>query len=172
MTNVMLDHALTYIEFGWFVLPVKPRSKEPHGMLVKHGFKGATRYPQEVKRWFEVEPEINIGIACEMSGLIVLDFDYRNLKLNAFMLSKFTDIDTYRVDTGDGFHLYFDAPKGLVTVPGKMCDGIDIKYRGFVVASPSIHKNGKRYQGNDAPIIPINPALLYSSTMYGGKVYV
>jgi hypothetical protein len=33
-----------------------------------------------------------------------------------------------------------------LTPPGKLADGIDIKYRGYVVAPPSIHANGKAYK--------------------------
>ncbi len=158
-----IDCALDYIEKGWFVLPVRPNSKEPNGRLVKRGFLGATRYPKQVREWFKIEPNSNIGIACEMSGLLVLDFDYKNLKLPNPILDKFKAIETLRVETGNGFHLYFIAPKNLTIVPGKLIDGIDVKYRGFVVAPPSRHKNGKHYVADKTSVALLTPSILYET---------
>ena len=58
------------------------------------------------------------------------------------MLPEFTP--TYTVQTGDGFHLYYKA-NTADSYRGKLIDGIDIKFKGYVAAAPSIHPSGARY---------------------------
>ena len=41
-------------------------------------------------------------------------------------------------------HLYYRANDGDV-FRGKLIDGIDIKWRGYVATAPSIHPSGARY---------------------------
>ena len=136
-----------YVTKGWFVLPIKPSSKEPITRFVRNGFKSATNDLTVVDSWIEAEPEMNVGIACEMSGLLVIDIDYRNMTPDSWTLAKQVFQETMMVETGDGVHLYFKAD-GLSDVKGKLDAGIDIKYKGYVVAAPSIHSNGKQYEAN------------------------
>ncbi|MBX9772381.1 MAG: DUF3987 domain-containing protein, partial [Candidatus Obscuribacterales bacterium] len=50
----------------------------------------------------------------------------------------------------DGRHLIYLAPpealNGEIVFKDKMCPGVDIKFRGYIVAPPSIHPNGKQYR--------------------------
>ena len=94
---------------------------------------------------------INIGIACQTSGLVVFDIDFRN---GGEVLPEFTP--TYTVQTGDGFHLYYKA-NATDQYRGKLIDGIDIKFKGYVAAAPSIHPSGARYtviDDRDPVVIP------------------
>jgi len=42
-------------------------------------------------------------------------------------------------------HLYYTAEKSDV-FKGKLFDGIDIKWKGYVAAAPSIHPSGATYK--------------------------
>jgi len=142
------EQAFEYCAKNWFVLPIKPCSKEPITYLVRNGFKSATTDFRVVESWLKAEPEMNFGISCEMSGLIVIDIDYRNMTRDSWELGKMLSvIDTMIVETGDGMHIYFTT-EVLSGVKAKLALGIDIKYKGYVVAPPSVHSNGKRYEAN------------------------
>jgi hypothetical protein len=132
--------AKAYAERGWFVLPCYPQQKVPFFPIAKHGYKSASNKPKTVAKWFEKSPLLNIGIACAPSGIVVLDVDFRNGG-NIEGLN----LDTFTVATGDGIHLYYQAPKGA-TFPGKLRDGVDIKFNGYVVTAGSMHENGKFYE--------------------------
>lgn len=133
------DAACGYVvDRGWAVLPLMPRSKLPNGILVPHGFKEATKDAGKVLYWWREEPQGNIGIACRESGLLVVDIDDDDA-IEGSVLP-----DTLSAWTGRGEHLYYLDPG--VPVKGKLCDGIDIKSNGYVLAPPSVHPNGQRYE--------------------------
>ncbi len=133
---MMLKEAIDYANRGWFILPLTPKQKTPHYKLARNGYKSATNDKGIINWWFEQEPNINIGIACDSSGLVILDVDFRNGgTINGLA-------DTYKVSTGNGFHYYYQASQYPNYTPRQ---GIDVKYRGYVVAPPSIHPNGSIY---------------------------
>lgn len=124
---------------GWKVLPVKKRNKLPHFDLIKRGHLDATDDWSLIEFWFSIDPQMNYGINCQASGLVVLDIDFRNGgEIRDWM------VPTYTVETGNGFHLYYEAEEDLRYF-GQLPDGIDIKYKGFVVGEQSIHSTGKTY---------------------------
>ncbi|NDE71961.1 MAG: hypothetical protein EB054_04580, partial [Actinobacteria bacterium] len=88
----------------------------------------------------EKSPLLNIGIACAPSNLVVFDVDYRNGGTTDGL-----ELDTFTVATGDGLHLYYQAPVGA-TFGGKLRQGVDIKFNGYVVTAGSVHENGKFYE--------------------------
>ena len=145
------DTALEYAERGWAVLPLLPRKKDPHFDLAQRAYLSATTDQKLINFWFDYDENINIGIACYQSGLVVFDIDYRN---GGELLSDFEP--TYTVQTGDGFHLYYKADK-TKSYRGKLVDGIDIKFKGYVAAAPSIHPSGARYtviDDRDPVVVP------------------
>jgi len=131
--------ALNYAAMGWSVLPLLPNKKDPHFDLIKRAYLSATTDTDLINFWFDFDETINLGIACQPSGLVVFDIDYRN---GGELLPEFTP--TYTVQTGDGLHLYYKA-NATDTFCGKLIDGIDIKFKGYVAAAPSIHPSGARY---------------------------
>jgi putative DNA primase/helicase len=135
---------------GWHVMAVKPNHKDPFFPLAPRAYLSATDDPETVKEWFTKHPRINYGIACAPSGLVVLDFDYRNMTDEAEALADdLREFPTRTVQTGDGFHLYYRAQELPQRVPGKVCGGVDVKYRGYVVGAGSIHANGNAYTVTD-----------------------
>lgn len=146
--------ALGYAKNGWHVLPLLPNSKVPHFDLVDRGYLSATTDTDLINFWFERDKELNIGIACSTSELVVIDIDYRNGGKRTLDMTE-----TYEVKTGNGLHLYYRAPKDA-SFKGTLGKGIDIKHKGYVVAAPSLHPNGKAYKVT-SDIAPANiPATL------------
>lgn len=139
---------------GWKVLPVKKRNKLPHFDLIKRGHLDATDDWSLIEFWFSIDPQMNYGINCQASGLLVLDIDFRNG-------GKIPDwaLETKTIETGDGLHLYYNVNQELRFF-GQVESGIDVKYKGFVVGERSIHGNGKTYQSNDFSITSLNEEMI------------
>ena len=131
--------ALEYADRKWAVLPLLPCKKDPHFDLAQRAYLSATTDKDLINFWFDYDDKINIGIACYQSGLVVFDIDYRN---GGELLPEFKP--TYTVQTGDGLHLYYTANNSDV-FRGKLNDGIDIKWKGYVAAAPSVHPSGATY---------------------------
>jgi hypothetical protein len=131
--------AIDLADRGWSVMPLLPNSKEPHFDLCRRAYLSATTDKKLINFWFDFDANINLGIGCYQSGLVVFDIDYRN---GGKLLSIFKP--TYTVQTGDGLHLYYKANPTDV-FKGKLIDGIDIKWKGYVATAPSIHPSGARY---------------------------
>jgi len=151
---MLKTHPKELLARGWYVLPVEPNNKNPYTRFARKGFYSATNDLDQVDQWLSKNQELNWGVACEMSGLLVIDIDYRALTKDSWDYAKQLVCDTYTVETGDGIHLYFAAEKGL-TMRGKLADGIDIKYRGYVVADGSTHPNGKIYSAIEMPVMQL-----------------
>lgn len=138
-------NAVAYAERGWFVMPLKPQSKEPAPCL-RHGYLDATLDIKQIERWFS-KPDLNIGLAIAQSNLVVLDFDIRNIASRTLWESYrrlCVTSNTHTVKTDNGYHFYYLADKSK-QFKGKVIPGIDIKHKGYVVLPPSIHPNGSTY---------------------------
>jgi hypothetical protein len=131
--------AIDLADRGWSVMPLLPNSKEPHFDLCRRAYLSATTDKELINFWFNFDANVNLGIGCYQSGLVVFDIDYRN---GGEFLSIFEP--TYTVQTGDGLHLYYKADPTDV-FRGKLTDGIDIKWKGYVSTAPSIHPSGATY---------------------------
>ena len=168
--------ALQYAERGWPVIPLhsftargcscgqadcKSPAKHPR---TTHGVKDASCDPAVISEWWTHWPDANIGIVTgPESGILVLDVDGKQgeeslveLKGRACHLP-----DTYTVRTGGGGqHLYFLWPEGadVHNSASKIAPGLDVRGRsGYVVAPPSAHASGARYEVNESAILPAAP---------------
>ncbi|HKD67683.1 MAG TPA: bifunctional DNA primase/polymerase [Candidatus Binataceae bacterium] len=166
LSETNLEAALRYAALGFPVLPLQSirdggctcrktcgrAGKHPIGALVSNGVKDATTEPATIRKWFTRVPDANVGIATGkmVNGhhLVVLDIDPRNNGYQTFM-----DLIADRVlpktamakTGGGGHHLFFKSSKEIPC--GSMGSGIDLKGAGgYVVASPSIHLSGSRYE--------------------------
>ena len=158
----MLDVVLSYAGRGWAVFPLwsvkngvctchkRGRCNDPG----KHprtstGFKKASTNEKVIRRWrWETA---NIGIATgAVSGLLVIDIDPRHGgdKTIKALIKELGELPPApRVKTGDGWHLYFLHPGRHVASRNDFAQGIDIKADGgYVIAPPSNHLSGVRYQ--------------------------
>jgi Bifunctional DNA primase/polymerase, N-terminal len=134
--------ACEYAERGLSVLPAI--GKAPH--LIPEGFKSASNDPDKVRGWWKRWPEANIGIACDASDLVVLDVDARSSGFDTLdELESMCELPRTPCSQtgGGGLHAFFCFPG--VALKGKL-PGIDIKHHGYVIAPPSVHASGKRYE--------------------------
>lgn len=150
--NTFLDAAIEYAGKGMAVFPLKPRDKKP---LTKHGVNDATTDFDTITKWWKKNPNANIGIACGQisGGLLVIDLDER-----ANGVSGFDSLHEWESEHGE-------LPETARTITGKggshilyrvdhkennrvdLLEGVDVRSDGgYIVAPPSIHPNGNRYE--------------------------
>ena len=152
MSNQFLDAAIEYASKGMAVFPLKVKGKEP---MTAHGVKNATTNFDTIEKWWTRYPNANIGIACGAvsGGLLVVDLDEKENgvsgsdSLHNWERENGELPETVRSITGKGgAHLLFriDHPeKNKVN----LLEGVDIRSdNGYIVAPPSIHPNGNRYE--------------------------
>src|SRR5579862_5524496 len=161
----MLEAALGYAQRGFAVFPLhepgadgicscgaacKSPGKHPR---TSQGFKAATTDESQIRAWWTQWPEANIGIATGgRSGLVVIDIDG---VAGEELLQQLAAIHgplsaTMKVRTGNGYHLYFKHPGISVKSKAPICRGrrgLDSRADGgYVVAAPSLHHSGARYE--------------------------
>ena len=141
--------ALQYARMGLPIFPCKPGGKAP---LTPHGHKGATADLQQVKRWWRLWPEANIGLATgSSSGLIALDLDPRNGGEASWrqLRADRTIARTAKQRTGSGGrHIFFHNPGDVRC--GTLAPGVDVKAEGgYVILPPSVHPSGETYRWLD-----------------------
>ena len=172
----LLQSALAYASFGWAVFPThsirdglctcgRPACTSPgKHPLTRHGFKDATTDPEVIRRWWRKYPWANIAIATgEKSGrLLVIDIDCKPSR-GISGEETWQEVEqgcpaTVEVLTGGGGrHLYFNYPDSvkIKSGVGMIGPGVDVRADGgYVLAPPSLHLSGKRYEweGSSDPL--------------------
>jgi len=146
----MRSAAFALLARGWSVIPVEARGKRPIVPWLEYQSRLATE--KEVEAWFDGRRTLNLGILTgALSNLVVLDVDARHggsQSLALLELEHGTLPDTVEAQTGGGGrHAYFVHPGGLVHNRAGLAAGIDFRGDGgCVVAPPSVHPSGRRYQ--------------------------
>lgn len=160
--KVALEYALAYAKIGWAIFPVwssdqhgncrcpkgaqcATPGKHPH-RLASNGHLDATTDEGAIKHWFAADPYAGIGVACDRSGLVVLDIDPRNggletlaqLEKNYGYMASNCVADTQ----GGGEHRLFFNSDLNVTYPATLGPGLDIKHRGYICVEPTVGPNG------------------------------
>ncbi len=175
-----LAAALYYASQGWPVFPLhtpvaeggcscrktacKDVGKHP---CTRHGLKDASTDTDIITGWWEKWPSANVGLRTGAeSNLVVLDADagtggretLAQLEAACGPLPP-----TLMVETGGGgVHYYFCHPGTRVTTnAGTLGPGLDVRGDGgYVVAPPSLHRNGRRYQWSPGTRDGLSPAPL------------
>lgn len=141
--------------------------KHPIPGLTPRGVKQATTAEATIRRWFKKEPYANLAWA--MGGplnLIGVDVDPRSggdASLCDLCEAHGDDwLNTFTVRTGSlGYHFIFRLPEGVEPHRGKLAPGIDLKSEGgYLVAPPSVHASGRRYEVERNEYIAEAPAWL------------
>lgn len=156
----LLNAALEYASKGLRVFPLLPRSKKP---ATKNGFKDASCNEGQIRSWWQQWPDANIGIATGSvsGGLFVVDLDVDEdkgidgrLTLRKWEAEHGKQLpgDTWLAITGRGGYHYFYHDSAIVRSRTGLYEGIDIRGDGgYIVAPPSIHPNGRRYEWEQPP---------------------
>jgi hypothetical protein len=157
----LLQAALKYAKNGFFVFPLhsicdgkctcgnadcKDPGKHPR---TAHGFKDATIDLRQVEEWWTRWPQSNIGVAAGPSGLFVYDVDGDEgaATLNALVAEHGALPQTKVVRTARGRHIWLQKPDGCGHIPSSTGDGLDVRADGgYVIAPPSLHHSGRRYE--------------------------
>lgn len=167
-SNAVLEAALGYYALGFSVIPIHgivdgrctcgksncpSKGKHPAlGSWKRYQDKRATE--EEVRQWFTPRPYLNLGIVTgKVSGIVVLDVDgeagHQALKKAGYEIP-----DTVHAHTGGGGdHYYFNYPQdGLRNSASSIAPKVDVRGDGgLVVAPPSVHRSGGRYEWVIAP---------------------
>lgn len=175
--------ALGYAGRGWRVFPLHgiingsctcgdracgSAGKHP---LVRRGLYEATTDGDVIKEWWRRWRSANIGVATGAeSGIAVIDIDLPTaLESLEPLMEAGLSVTLTGLTGGGGVHLFYttkDAELGnsagrLPGFDGEL-PGIDLRGNGgYVVAPPSMHRSGHRYEWLDstAPLVP-QPAWL------------
>jgi putative DNA primase/helicase len=156
-----LAAALAYVRAGLRVFPLGVRSKKPMRSTADggRGVHDATVDAAVVASWWAAESRANIGIACgPESDLLIIDVDgpVGSEELAALERQHAPLPPTRQVTSGrddGGTHYWFRWPPGVESVRGKLGKKIDVLGRGrYVVAPPSVHPTGRRYEADETPI--------------------
>lgn len=166
-----LEIALNCARRGWYVLPCVAQGKEPLSDLVPHGWHNASDDEGTIRRWWAAKPDANVGVACNPSGLAVVDCDHGNAtKEDALRWIQRGGLPiTYTVHTGRrfnpdtgqpefGLQLYYAGSMGGVGEFNLAGGSGQIKsLDGYVMAAGSIHPvSHEAYEVLiDAPIAPL-----------------
>lgn len=127
--------------------------------LTRRGVHDASTDPLTVRTWWRTWPRANVGLPAGANGLAVVDVDPRHRGEESMLrLTRAAKVcgsplpDTLIASTGGGGqHLVFTAPedgvRGGANVFGPDMPGIDVRGRGgYIVAPPSLHVSGQRYE--------------------------
>lgn len=146
--------ALGYAKKGFKVFPIAKGTKADHRLT---SWTAASDDESTIRRWWLKWPNDNIGIACGLSGLCVIDLDVDQKKgkdgrgeLDDLELIHGRLPNTLMAKTpNSGCHLYFRGTTGQRPI-GK---GIDVRsVGGYVVAPGSSLDKGEYAWCNDNPI--------------------
>ena len=155
----MLNTALAYLSYGWSIFPLCPMSKVPAFKWDKY----QTEKPTQalVTQWWTNTPGFNIGLVTgAISCIVVVDCDTPDAVDRYLSHSNYKP--TLAVATGQGMHFYHHAPNFRVSNAVRLLPDLDIRGDGgYVVAPPSIHPNGKRYQWHKRALIQPLPGYIF-----------
>lgn len=146
----MRQTALFWLNQGIAPIPLVYRSKMPAVKWTEF----RSKLPSEalVNSWFE-RPR-NLALLTGWCGLAVLDFDsVENYAawLTWNLIYNPPVVNTYRVATNRGVHVYFYLREPIKLV-GIQCALFEVKTAGrLVTAPPSVHESGRVYMALDDP---------------------
>jgi hypothetical protein len=179
--TTMGEAAAEYAARGWRVLPLHTPGIDgcscakgaECGSAGKHprttdGVSGASADPEVVRAWWRRWPDANVGIATgPESGFFVLDSDHAKVG-EASAISALAELEdkhgrlppTLSQRTGSGGHhrLYRwsdEVPvksRKRVLFCGEVPSAVDTRgIGGYIVAPPSLHSSGRRYEWRAGP---------------------
>jgi hypothetical protein len=147
----LVTPALSYADLGWQCFPL--RGKVP---LTSNGLHAATTDRTQLEEWFASGANVGIRTGAE-SGLVVLDVDEEpgGHDTLAALEQDYGKLPATveSITGGGGRHIFFTHPGQPVrNAQGKLGPGLDVRGDGgYVVAPPSTHDSGRRYEWEFPP---------------------
>ncbi|OAU81191.1 DNA replication protein, partial [Lacticaseibacillus rhamnosus] len=115
----VLKVALGYQQHGFSVYPLAPATRTP--LNGSHGYKDATKDPEQAKKWWGEHPNYNIGLG--LDGVLVFDIDMGHksgangnetlAKLSADGRAGQIPSTYIEATPNGGLHIFFTYPKEL-----------------------------------------------------------
>ena len=151
--------AVWYCENGFAIIPLQARGKAP---VMKHGLNDWFSDPEDAQKLWTQQPNLNIGVVCgsPSHGLLVFDFDIDEERekdgyatLSQWEKSQGELPETAVAITGSGgMHYLYRTDRTNIRPSANPELGVDVRCDGgYIVAPPSIHPNGRRYEWQDHP---------------------
>ncbi len=145
---------------GFYLFPLSPGSKVPQKGLKWR--EASTTDTEQWRKWFD-DPDVNIGMDCGKSELVVVDIDPRAGGIQSILGTSRAGLllrDTLTVHTkSDGAHLIYHAHPGheLRNTAGSLpgvgpLPGIDLRASGGYVVFPSSHMEGSSWRFIDVTV--------------------
>lgn len=157
----LLEKLAAYTARGWRLIPICPNDKKP---LIK--IEGATCDLETIGKWLCKWPDCNWATRMDWAGLVCVDVDVKHGGMKAWdeLSLAHPPLVTLTQRTGSGGrHYLFKAKEGLEygrklrhPTTAREIEGIDIKWRGYILLDPSKNQNGPYFWIN-----PFGPILDY-----------
>ncbi|WP_326601855.1 bifunctional DNA primase/polymerase [Rhodococcus sp. PD04] len=75
----LAEAALAYASAGWFLVPVRPGTKNPGSLLGAEWPDKSSRDAEQIEQWWDENPDYGIALHVGKSGAIVFDLDVEDL---------------------------------------------------------------------------------------------
>lgn len=134
----LLDHAMSYWERGFAVLPIDAEKKPP--LQTWRRWQRERPSERQLKTWFRRNGLTGLAVLCGRvsGGLGVRDFDDETAYEDWRSVNPDLAATLPTVRTSRGYHVYFTGGiDRILTLP----DG-ELSGAGYVLAPPSVHSDG------------------------------
>lgn len=153
--NKTLDTALILAECGMKVYPLTAESKIP--VQGSHGEHDATSDPYIIREWFTYDPNYNLAINLQASGLAVVDLDNHSNGVNGIRTyseyirnhgdSYVDTLKTYtEITPRNGFHIFYKLNYDLGNKDIQLMPGVELLTGKTVIAPSFINEFEKGYK--------------------------
>lgn len=153
--NNTLDTALVLAKCGMKVYPLNAGSKVP--VQGSHGEHDATDDPNTIRKWFAYDPNYNLAINLQASGLAVVDLDNHDNTANGIRtyseyIRNHGDayVDTLKTYTEmtprNGLHIFYKLNQDLGNKDIQLMPGVELLTGKTVIAPSFINEFNKGYR--------------------------
>ena len=154
--RALIEGAHAIAATGWGVIPLhtpvdgacdcrRPGCSSPgKHPRTKNGLNDATTDADQIRAWWTMWPDANLGIAVP-SGIVAVDVDGPE-GVDALRAGGYALPETATVETGRGHHYLYRITE-LIGPKTAVLPKVDLRGRGsYLVAPPSLHYSGRRYR--------------------------
>ena len=153
--NNTLNTALILAKCGMKIYPLSAGSKVP--VQGSHGEHDATDDPNTIREWFTYDPNYNLAINLQASGLAVVDLDNHSNGANGIRIySEYirnhgdSYVDTLRTYTEitprNGLHIFYKLNRDLGNKDIQLMPGVELLTGKTVIAPSFINEFNKGYR--------------------------